>query len=664
MTKIDRLLLCDCAGTMKTETETAGAAVQADRVRRCSKLCTDDIDIAAKALGAPGTTLIACEQEAPRFADLLEDLESPGHLITADIRDRAGWNNTAPAHAKQAALLAEAALPRPETPVMDVQSRGTVLVLGDGTGEAALDAARRLAPLMAVTCLLEDKPDILSPEPELDLAIGRVRMASGALGCFDLQVEEYAPALPSGRGTPAFADTLAKVTSTCDVIVDLRKAAGPLFPSPLKRDGYLRADPADRAALAAVVFEASQMQGVFEKPIYIRYDAQLCAHSRASQAGCSNCVNVCSTGAITTSGDHVVIDPAVCAGCGACAAACPSGAAAYVDPSPEFLFSRLSTLASAYRAAGGDLPRALFHDGEYGTDLIALSARHGRGLPTDVIPVAVNNVEGVGHAEVLAALGVGFASVSILATPHTDTQALSAQLDISRAIVQGTGHAPERVTLIEPGEPDALESALYTPTAPQTAVLDQPILPLGGRREVTRLAASALAGGQTPTIPLPADAPYGVVKVDQDACTLCLACASLCPSGALFDNPDKPQLSVQETSCLQCGICASTCPEKAISLVPQLNLAPSAMAPSVLNEEEPFECISCSQPFGVRSTIERIAAKLEGNHPMFTGSNNADLIRMCDDCRVKAQYHSEGSPLAGGPRPAVRRTEDYQGKKH
>ncbi len=43
------------------------------------------------------------------------------------------------------------------------------------------------------------------------------------------------------------------------------------------------------------------------------------------------------------------------------------------------------------------------------------------------------------------------------------------------------------------------------------------------------------------------------------------------------------------------------------------------MTHRVLHEEEPFDCISCGKPFGVRSTIERIVEKLEGKHWMYTG---------------------------------------------
>ncbi|MDQ2092186.1 4Fe-4S dicluster domain-containing protein [Marimonas arenosa] len=655
MTKTTSLLLCDCAGTMRLDADSAGAAVGAERVKTCSRLCTGDVDLAQTALEGDGRVMIACGQEAPRFAELWEALESDARLVTCDIRDRAGWTGDGTAFAKQAALLAEAALEPPEMPVKEVESRGTLLILG--SGEAAVHAARRLADVMAVTCLIDGAAEVLAPEPGFDLASGRLVSGSGALGGFSVKVAGFALAEPGGRGAPGFGPARDNVRSECDVILDLRKGAAPLFPAPSKREGYLRADPGDRAAVEAAVFEASQLVGVFEKPIYVRFDPLICAHSRASQTGCSRCLDICPTGAITPSGDHVEIDPDVCAGCGGCAAVCPSGAASYDNPDVGFLFRRLATLADAFRAAGGARPRLLVHDEDFGAELIALSARHGRGLPADVIPFEVYNVEGFGHAEMLAALGVGFAEVMLLTGPRTEMTVPDAQLELARAIVEGTGHAATRLRAIAPSDPDALEATLAG-EAPDPAV-PQPILPMGGRREVTRLAAAALAGGKTDPIPLPDGAVYGTVEVNTDACTLCLACVSLCPSGAVMDNPDKPQLSVQEAACLQCGICVNTCPEDAISLLPRLNPGADALAPVVLNEEEPFACISCGKPFGVRSTIERIVAKLEGAHPLFTGSNNADLIRMCDDCRVKAQFHSQAAPFAGTSRPPVRTTEHY-----
>jgi ferredoxin len=283
--------------------------------------------------------------------------------------------------------------------------------------------------------------------------------------------------------------------------------------------------------------------------------------------------------------------------------------------------------------------------------MIRLAARFGRGLPAAVIPLELPVVSGFGHAEMLAALGHGFASVQVALSPTTERDALDRELALAQAIA-----GPGRLALIDEADPDALSEVLYAHVAPPP--LARPVLAMGNRRQVTRLAAQALHPAASAPLPLPEGAPYGAVRVDADACTLCLACVSLCPSGALLDNPDKPQLRFQEDACLQCGICVSTCPERAMALEPRLTLGPEAMAQVVLNEEEPFDCVECGKPFGVKSTIERIVEKLEGRHPMFAGSAQARMIAMCETCRVNAQFSRTDNPFAGGERPRPRSTDD------
>ena len=214
---------------------------------------------------------------------------------------------------------------------------------------------------------------------------------------------------------------------------------------------------------------------------------------------------------------------------------------------------------------------------------------------------------------------------------------------------------------MDAADPDEMSTALYSETAPELALTD-PILPIGSRRQVTRLAAKTLLP-DTEIVELPAEAPYGAVLVDTSACTLCLSCVSLCPAGALGDNDDKPQLRFQEDACLQCGLCANICSEKAITLQPRLNLGDAALSQTVLHEEEPFECIECGAAFGVKSTIERITEKLAGSHSMFQSNDAVKLIQMCDNCRIQAQFHAEDNPFQGGERPRVRTSDDYFSKR-
>ena len=641
-----KLVLCDCLGSQSLDAD----AIAKGSGLACSKvytsLCMDQLGEAAKEI-ASGDAIIACEQERARFEELAAEIEAEVAGFV-DLRDRAGWGDT-PAPAKMAALAAEAALELPIGKSVDVISEGTCLILG---GEAALQAAGELCETLAVTVLISG--DDIPTDRRFDCVTGRIKSANGALGGFQVTFDDLRQVVAGGRGALGWSEPLNGATSDCDIILDLRGDT-PLFPAPEKREGYLRADPSHAPSVAKATLEASQMVGTFEKPLYVRLEASLCAHSRAEKPACSNCLNVCPTGAITSAGEHVAIDPMICAGCGSCAAVCPSGAIAYDAPSVDTVFRRMSVLADTYRKSGGTDARLLVHDQKHGAEMIALAARYGRGLPANVIPIEVDALSGFGHAEMLAALAVGFGHVDVLLSPNTERDVLEPQADLARAI-----SGAQSIDLLDLNDPDALSETLYG-NKPELIAVD-PILPMGTRRQVARLSAKALQP-DAETLELPAGAPYGALLVDTDACTMCLACTSLCPSGALGDNPDLPQVRFQEDACLQCGLCANVCPEKAITLQPQFNLTDMALTQVILNEEEPFACIECGTLFGVKSTVEKITEKLAGNHGMFATPDAAKMIQMCEGCRIQAQYHSDDNPFKGGERPRVRTTEDYFSKR-
>ncbi len=654
------LMLCDCGGSQTLDRDAISKATGLNCSRINNGLCTSGLDVLAKSM-SDGDVIIACMQEVSIFDELADELERLAP-VSVDIRDRAGWSEEAKsATPKIAALVAEAQLTPPARRAIDVESDGLCLVIGQG--EIALAAAEQLAGTIDVTCLITEINDITPASGgDADILVGTIRSASGSLGKFSVQVDGLRSPNPSGRGAFTFSDPKNGAKSECDVILNLSGNA-PLFPAHEKRDGYLRADPGNPLAVAKAVYEASHMEGTFEKPLYVSFDEQTCAHSRASQSGCNRCLDVCPTGAILSAGDAVSIDPNICAGCGSCAAVCPSGAVTYIDPPANFLFQRLRTLSKAYLDAGGKTPRLLVHDPEHGREMISLAARFGRGLPADVIPFEVSNISGFGHAEMLVALASGFVAIDILTGPKTEMDALTPEMAMSGQMLAGLGIEGEHLRILNLTDPDALCETLYTRTD-LPSLTDNPILPLGGRREATRLAVKSLAekSGIAGPITLPEGAQYGAVLVNTDSCTLCLSCASLCPTGALADNPDKPQLRFQEDACLQCGICVSTCPENAISLVPQFDFTEQALSQKIVHEEEPFACIECGKLFGVKSTIDRIVEKLDGNHSMFTNSDNTRLIKMCDDCRVSVQFQRD-QPMFGGERNRVRTTDDYLKEK-
>ena len=635
----ERLVLCDCRGSMSLDADGLSRATGLEAAAPCAELCGRDAGVAQAAI-RDGGAVIGCAQEAARFESMAADLGADAP-ITVDLRDRAGWSDDGAAPlAKMGALVADARrAARPDRPV-DVTSDGLCLVLGGE--EVALRAAARLAEHLPVTVLLAAPPETMPDACAFDVVVGDLRNATGSFGRFSVRIDALRQVVPGGRAM-GFTAPRDGATSTCDVIVDLRRDA-PLFPAPTKRDGYLRADPGDPYAVGDAILAASHMAGTFEKTLHVRVEPVLCAHSRAGQTGCTRCLDLCPTGAITPDGDHVAVDAMVCAGCGACSAACPSGAISYDAPPVDETIARVQALAAAYRAVGGTAPRLLVHD-PHGAEMIRLAARHGRGLPAGVVPMEMPALAAFGHAEALAGLAAGFASVHWLPGPDSDRETIAAQAALTTAL----GGA---ALVHDVADPDDLSTALFGHAA--TTPANDPIRPMGTRRQVARQAAVALSDADV--LALPEGAPYGAVLVDTDACTLCLSCVSLCPSGALGDNPDRPQLRFQEDACLQCGLCANICPEAAITLEPRMDLTPAALRQRVLHEEEPAECVECGAAFGVASTIEKIAEKLSA-HAMFAG-DRLRMIRMCDDCRVRSQMHGRDAPFAGAARPAPRTTMD------
>ncbi|HWB45127.1 MAG TPA: 4Fe-4S binding protein [Hyphomicrobiaceae bacterium] len=634
------------------------------QVTSARQLCRAEIDRFRAALSPGGSVTVACTQEAPLFNDIAGEGGNAGTVKYVNIRETAGWSSEArKAGPKMAALIAAAREPLPEVPLVTLESEGVILIYG--RDERAVEAGKLLQDHLDVTVLLRAPATVAAQRTrDFPVASGMIRTVKGSLGAFEITVDQFAQAAPSSRETLVFGARQDGALSHCDILLDL-SGGTPLVPAGDLRDGYLRADPGDAPAMLKAVLKARDLVGVFEKPRYVTFTESLCAHSRSRITGCTRCLEVCPTGAIAPAGDHVAIDDHVCAGCGQCAAVCPTGAASYALPPADALMRRLRTLLTAYREAGGARPVLLVHDEAHGADLIDALARFGDGLPAYVLPVAVNEVTQVGLEAVAAAFAYGASALRFLLRerPRHDTTGLRRTVELSEPILTGLGFGPGRIGTIETDDPDALGGALLAIPPMEPAPRPATFRPAGAKRDALRVVLRELqraAPAPVDVVALPTGAPFGAVEVDVAGCTLCLSCVSACPTGALSDDPDRPTLRFSEDACVQCGLCKGTCPEKVITLRPQIDFRAATATARVLKAEEPFHCVRCGKPFGVRSTIERVTAKLATAHWMYKQApGRLEVIKMCDDCRVAVISEEDFDPYGVPPRAPVRTTEDY-----
>ena len=532
--------------------------------------------------------------------------------------------------ARDAALAAAREVHVEPTSVLGFQSAGRVLIIGPEA--AGLAAAARLGePLQGWLLVPGNGTGREIDGITVSYSNGRDIELRGYLGAFQVVLRHGEEQLDLGQA-------LGLGDGVFDLVLDLH--ATPHFNQELPPLGYYPAS-ADPARLDAALAELPEIVGEFEKARFFHYDPDICAHGNSQLQGCTRCLEVCPTGAISSLVEKISVDPYYCQGGGSCATACPSGAIIYSYPRPVDTLNRLRVLLRHYREAGGTDPVLIFHDGEAGSELlVALETP----LPGHAIPIEVEEVGAVGMDIWLAALAYGARRVLLLRTPQlapSVARELDTQLGYARALLAGMGY------------PGGVVDTLDDPTTVTDwlAMAMPDIRPAGfagtnAKRDALFFALDWLAR-EAPVKPptnleLPTGAPFGKIQVNRDACTLCMACVSVCPASALADGGDKPQLNFLEANCVQCGLCETACPENAIDLYARfLFERETRRQHRVLNEEAVFHCVSCGKPFATRSMIEGMTAKLRGHH-MFQSDAALRRLQMCGDCRVQAMFREEG----------------------
>ncbi len=487
-------------------------------------------------------------------------------------------------------------------------SHGRVALLCDDPGMAA----RALEHFSGGTVLLLVIPGV-APADKLGVKIetGPARRVEGWLGAFQLTLED-------GGGAETIQDA--------DVILDLcaRKASGAAVP-PI---GYLAAAPdVGDSTLKDLCQQASELKGVFRKPKYFTYTADICAHDVRGQTGCTRCLDVCDADAIRSAGGQIVVEPHLCQGCSSCTLACPTGALSPARPPRQTSMSALHHVLA--REAPGTAAVVAHTPAQ--AEIVAQAA-------PKAIPVQTATMALFGEEMWFAALAEGAAKVVVMADPEAPEHAgalLAERLDTASAIAEAMGYGSDAIA---PATPQTLAEAARVSAEPGRTRASVPPDNPERKRDLLNAALERLepADGFAP-VPLPAGAPLGAIEVDTAACVMCGFCARSCPTAAIrYEESDPVALQFAEKNCIQCGLCTRICPESAITLKPRI--APSAQRNGwrTLNTSDQAACPECGKRFVAASMLAAIMRQFEER-----GVNSEAMrehMRKCPECRQRAAY--------------------------
>jgi ferredoxin len=501
------------------------------------------------------------------------------------------------------------------------ESRGAVLVLGD---DADIEDAVNAVARHHRTAVFAPGIDALRFGPRVTAVGTRVSALHGRLAAFRGEVRGPAGMKDIGAASP-------NRDGLFDLVLDLGRQ--PLIAAAVAPLGYFAPGP-DAEARVAAIDALRKLVGTLAKPRYFEYQAAWCVHGASAVKGCARCLDVCSTGAITSAGSQVRVDPHLCQGCATCALACPTGALSFRQPTRESLRQQL---AEALGRRVTSTPALLVVHAAAQADAVqrAVDAR-------PVLTLAVDPLPAFGEELWLEAFALGAQGVVLLddeSLAPASRELVAARVAQARLQLQAFGLPAHRLGFMGVGTLAGwLDVQARGPgfTLPESAAAAQARPATKRLAQLATLARLGQGAGAVASVELPAGACFGEVRVDRRRCTLCFACANLCPTAALSsEEGGTPRLRFAEDACVQCGLCERGCPENAITLHPRFRpQADLRGATRVLNEDELLACTSCGTPFISRKLLASSFERIKG-HPVLAQGGRERLMT-CPACRQSA----------------------------
>jgi len=343
-----------------------------------------------------------------------------------------------------------------------------------------------------------------------------------------------------------------------------------------------------------------------------------CINLRSRLDACDLCQRVCHADAIALTLDEVTIDPVACVGCGACVPACPAGAITLDGFDPEAVIAGAIADGVALigcRQAGGEgvqvpchrmldarVMAALYVEGAERIELAGLEACHGcpGGDARPALRTALRDLS----------KWFGETAPAVVATG-------------ARNEVRGDSAAETRRAV---GRRRLLRGAFGTLSDPPPA---PPAMPSFDDFAAAEDTGEGCAGRPVPyqqvlasrraSLPFRKDGQVGATgRLIGEACSGCMVCADLCPTGALCGETETAHrfVSFDPALCTNCTLCLKVCPMDAISARALRGVAAATEGRSVLFARVERKCGACGRSFAAKTGGGALCPDCENEHEM------------------------------------------------